>query len=78
MLNESPKKVAPKGRGRPATGVNSTKKTDAGTKSKSPYNLFLKTEIPRVKEQDPSLTHKAAFKLAAKNWGSSDQNPKNK
>jgi hypothetical protein len=42
------------------------------------YNLFMKTELAKVKKADPTLDHKAAFTKAAGNWGSSSQNPKNK
>ncbi|KAF8082806.1 hypothetical protein N665_0807s0015 [Sinapis alba] len=34
----------------------------------SAYNCFIKEEIKRLKAQDPSLAHKEAFSLAAKNW----------
>lgn len=33
----------------------------------SPYNLFMKTELPKVKKANPSLNHKEAFKVAAQN-----------
>ncbi|KAJ3222646.1 hypothetical protein HK099_002051 [Clydaea vesicula] len=73
---------APKGRGRPKMDPSekktpAAKKAGAGTKSKSPYNVFLKTEIPKLKEENASLSHREAFKLAAKNWATSDANPKN-
>jgi len=41
---------------------------DKPEKKLSSYNIFMKTEIPKVKENDPSLKHKEAFKLAASNW----------
>ncbi|KAJ4916487.1 Axial regulator YABBY 4 [Raphanus sativus] len=34
----------------------------------SAYNCFIKEEIKRLKAQNPSMTHKEAFSLAAKNW----------
>ena len=34
----------------------------------SPYNKFMKTEIPKVKKANPKMDHKTAFKQAAKNW----------
>ena len=37
----------------------------------SKYNLFMKVEIARIKQLHPQLTHKEAFKEAAKNWGAS-------
>ncbi|XP_010533193.1 PREDICTED: axial regulator YABBY 4-like isoform X2 [Tarenaya hassleriana] len=34
----------------------------------SAYNCFIKEEISRLKAQNPSISHKEAFSLAAKNW----------
>ncbi|KAI7863250.1 uncharacterized protein EV154DRAFT_534834 [Mucor mucedo] len=47
-------------------------------KKMTPYNLFMKTELGRVKETTPGITHKDAFKQAAQNWAKSAENPKNK
>jgi hypothetical protein len=33
----------------------------------SPYNLFMKKELSRVKASNPKLDHKEAFKVAAGN-----------
>lgn len=44
----------------------------------SPYNIFIKSEVPKVKKANPSLSHKDAFKVAAQNWAHSNENPKNK
>jgi hypothetical protein len=33
----------------------------------SAYNIWMKTELPRVKEEDPGLDHKEAFAKAASN-----------
>ncbi|KAI8973275.1 hypothetical protein BDF20DRAFT_881486 [Mycotypha africana] len=54
----------------------STKK--APTKKVSPYNNFMKTELAKVKEANPGIAHKEAFKLAAQNWSKAPENPKNK
>ncbi len=43
----------------------------AGKKAKrapSAFNLFMKSEIARVKKADSNLDHKLAFKKAAGNW----------
>ncbi|KAI9503243.1 hypothetical protein BX070DRAFT_191636 [Coemansia spiralis] len=51
----------------------------AGLKSKkklSPYNKFMKTELAKVKKNNPGLPHKDAFKKAAQNWATSAENPK--
>ena len=34
----------------------------------SAYNLFMKTEIPKVKKANPKLSHQQAFKKAAANY----------
>jgi hypothetical protein len=34
------------------------------------YNLFIKAEIARIREQDPSVNHKAAMGMAAAAWKS--------
>ena len=40
----------------------------------SPYNVFIREEIPRLKARDPELSHKEAFKAAARNWADSPLN----
>lgn len=40
----------------------------------SPYNVFIREEISRLKEKHPELNHKEAFKAAAKNWANSPLN----
>ena len=44
----------------------------------SAYNLFMKSELAKVKKANPKLDHKEAFTKAAANWSSSKDNPKNK
>ena len=34
----------------------------------SAYNIFMKSEIPKVKKNNTKLTHKEAFAMAAANW----------
>ena len=43
----------------------------AGAVAATPYNLYMKEELVRIKKADPSLVHKEAFKQAAANWGAS-------
>ncbi|CAH1756935.1 5629_t:CDS:2 [Entrophospora sp. SA101] len=58
--------------------AKSTKKSPTGGKRKlSPYNAFMKSELPKVKAENPNLEHKAAFKLVAERWKNSADNPKN-
>lgn len=40
----------------------------------SSYNVFIRDEIPKLKRSDPSLNHRDAFKLAARNWATSPLN----
>lgn len=47
-------------------------------KKLSPYNTYMKSELAKVKKMNPSLSHKDAFKVAAQNWASAPENPKNK
>jgi len=44
------------------------KKTSTKKRKLSPYNIFMKTEIKKVKKNDPKLSHQQAFKKAAGNW----------
>ena len=34
----------------------------------SPFNIFMKDELKRIKAANPSIVHMVAFKQAAKNW----------
>ena len=34
----------------------------------SAYNLFMRTEIPKVKKANPIMNHNDAFKMAAANF----------
>ncbi|RKP00933.1 hypothetical protein CXG81DRAFT_3293, partial [Caulochytrium protostelioides] len=52
--------------------------TGKAAKAPTPYNLFMKSELPKVKSTNPNLSHREAFTAAAKNWATSPQNPKNK
>jgi hypothetical protein len=36
----------------------------------SKFNIFMKSEIKRVKKMQPNVSHKQAFKMAAQNWKS--------
>ncbi|CAI2166112.1 17731_t:CDS:2 [Funneliformis geosporum] len=44
----------------------------------SPYNKFMKTELPKVKADNPNISHREAFKVAAQRWKDAPENPKNK
>ncbi|KAJ2843158.1 hypothetical protein IWW36_005651 [Coemansia brasiliensis] len=69
----------PKAKSSPST--TATKKKSAAskvtkTKKVSPYNMYMKAELAKVKEKNPGIPHKEAFKLAARNWATAPQNPK--
>ncbi len=55
---------------RPAKRAKKTRKP----RDPSPYNVFIREEIPRLKAENPAMTHKDAFKAAAKNWAGSSLN----
>jgi len=47
-----------------------------GRKKLTAYNKFMQTEMARLKEDEPEMSHQARFKLATSNWKASSQNPK--
>ncbi|KAF8594802.1 hypothetical protein BDV93DRAFT_458312, partial [Ceratobasidium sp. AG-I] len=47
-------------------------------KKSSPYNVYMKSELAKLKEKNPDMPHKERFKLAATTWATSSDNPKNK
>jgi len=68
----------------PKAAASKTEKTEkksvgGGAKKKSsPYNVFMKNELAKLKEKNPDMPHKERFKLAASSWGTAKENPKNK
>ncbi|KAJ2846345.1 hypothetical protein IWW36_004398 [Coemansia brasiliensis] len=48
-----------------------------GKPNTSPYHVFFQRELKRVKQENPNMTHKEAFKQAGLNWKNSPENPKN-
>ncbi|RGB31741.1 hypothetical protein C1646_708254 [Rhizophagus diaphanus] len=54
-----------------------TQKKSSTVKKLSPYNKFMKTEIVKVKAENPNIQHKDAFKMVAQRWKDSAENPKN-
>ncbi|KAH9997773.1 hypothetical protein BJV74DRAFT_755691, partial [Russula compacta] len=47
-----------------------------GRKKLTAYNKFMQTEMARLKEDEPDMSHQARFKLATANWKVSRENPK--
>lgn len=77
MADNSPKKSKTSKTAK-ATKVSKKDKAPKEKRAPSPYNVFMKSELTAVKKANPSLDHKEAFKVAAGNWATSPQNPKNK
>ena len=51
------------------TMPKTAKKTEGKSKKgASPYNVFMKEELAKIKKADPKLKHQDAFKKAAANW----------
>ncbi|KZV93748.1 hypothetical protein EXIGLDRAFT_716732 [Exidia glandulosa HHB12029] len=53
------------------------KSSGGGIKKISPYNKFIRNELQRLKDSQPETTHSERFKLAAANWKTARENPKN-
>ncbi|CAG8437932.1 16804_t:CDS:2 [Acaulospora morrowiae] len=53
------------------------KRSTGAAKKLSAYNKFMKTELAKVKTENPDLNHKEAFKMVAQRWKDSAENPKN-
>merc|ERR1740130_470168 len=64
------KKIAKKSAGK-------KEKKEKVPRAPSAYNIFMKSEIAKVKKADPKLDHKLAFTKAAGGWATSKANPKN-
>jgi hypothetical protein len=43
-------------------------KEDVKKRAPSAYNLFIKSELAKVKKANPKMDHKEAFTTAAHNW----------
>ena len=64
---------------KPAGKAKKVKSTEPKEKRPpSAYNLFMKSELAKVKKAQPTLDHKQAFTAAANNWKNSKENPANK
>lgn len=63
---------------KPRKTTATTTKQDKQKRAPSVYNLYMKTELARIKKANPTMDHKAAFTAAASGWAKSKENPKNK
>ncbi|KAI0316485.1 hypothetical protein OF83DRAFT_1172843 [Amylostereum chailletii] len=59
-------------RAKKAAGDKPERKTKSsgggGRKKLTAYNKFMQTEMARLKETQPDITHQERFKLATSNW----------
>ncbi|KAF8079085.1 hypothetical protein FPV67DRAFT_1467444 [Lyophyllum atratum] len=46
-----------------------------GRKKLTAFNKFMQTEMARLKEDEPDITHQERFKLATANWKTAKENP---
>ncbi|KAG2138698.1 uncharacterized protein EDB93DRAFT_1090405 [Suillus bovinus] len=47
-----------------------------GRKKLSAFNKFMQTEMARLKEEEPDMSHQDRFKLATANWKTAKENPR--
>ena len=53
------------------------KKREGPPRQPTAYNVFMKAELAKLKQEQPEIHHKEAFKIAAQRWGDAPSNPKN-
>ncbi|KAJ1877096.1 hypothetical protein LPJ66_012176, partial [Kickxella alabastrina] len=53
-----------------------TKRVTKGAKKVSPYNKYMKAQLPIFKAKNPGISHKEAFIGVAKEWAMAPENPK--
>ena len=58
-----------------ASRAKSTPKKADGPKKINVYQQYMKRELKIIKAKNPSLSHKEAFTLVAKNWKNAAENP---
>ena len=73
MAKSDLKKAAPAKS--PAKKAAKAPKAEKVKRPPSAYNLFMKSELAKVKAKSPELNHKEAFTAAANNWKNSSANP---
>lgn len=61
------KTIAKKAPAKKSAGKKEEKKEKV-KRAPSAYNLFMKSELAKVKKANPKLDHKEAFTTAAGNW----------
>jgi hypothetical protein len=46
-------------------------------KKQTPYQKYMKINVPKLKSLNPNLTHKEIFRSCALSWKDAVENPKN-
>ncbi|THV06594.1 hypothetical protein K435DRAFT_484218 [Dendrothele bispora CBS 962.96] len=52
-----------------------SKSTGGKRKKLTPFNKFMQTEMARLKEDEPDMSHQERFKVATGNWKKAPENP---
>jgi len=53
------------------------KNEDQKKREKTPYQEYMKKNVPKLKAIHQNLSHREVFRLSALNWKNSQENPKN-
>ncbi|EDR15851.1 uncharacterized protein LACBIDRAFT_301226 [Laccaria bicolor S238N-H82] len=51
-------------------------KSGGGKKKLTAFNKFMQSEMARLKDDEPDISHQERFKLATSNWKKAKENPK--
>ncbi|KAG6911333.1 hypothetical protein DXG01_001004 [Tephrocybe rancida] len=51
------------------------KSSGGGKKKLTAFNKFMQTEMARLREDEPDISHKDRFKQATANWKTAKENP---
>lgn len=65
---KAPAKKAPAKKAIAKKPAAKKEKKDKVPRAPSAYNLFMKSELAKIKKANPKMEHKEAFTKAAKNW----------
>ncbi|ESK92171.1 yabby like transcription factor [Moniliophthora roreri MCA 2997] len=66
-----------KSSGKGTTPKSKKAKSPGGSKKKlTPFNKFMRSEMARLKEDEPEMSHQDRFKVATANWKTAPENPK--
>ncbi|SJL06090.1 uncharacterized protein ARMOST_09426 [Armillaria ostoyae] len=61
---------------KPSKKTKSSSSGGAKKKKLTAFNKFMQTEMARLKETQPEISHQERFKLATTNWKNAPENPK--